>query len=324
MHRIVVEDARQPETSAILCESKHTAWALVSPDDQWIAVDERNGADGSATRLYHRAAGASFQYSLAQDTGAEGSTLQDAVWKAYLSATNAEPDTSRKGVTIDAAAWENDSRKLDVSVAYLPGPNDPDVPAPWSCTYDVTSKQVQPTSSPEADRKEDESAVAEEPAPRNEGESADAIAEKAGAENDESQETEMGEQDEYPGEKFPATRLDELTVEDVNESSLSEIDYAINEMFARHGAEFKDKKVAKQFSEFSWYTPRPELSLDDIENEFSDLEKQNLAVLKRCRDSKLAAARHKAPREREESTREKVLRGIRAWQDMGGPMPPHP
>jgi hypothetical protein len=100
-------------------------------------------------------------------------------------------------------------------------------------------------------------------------------------------------------------------------------------MYARHGAEFKEKKVTKQFEQFSWYTPRPGMSLDEIETEFSDLEKQNLKVLGRCRDAKLAATKHKSrpvPRQQvqEESVGEKVMRGIRAWQDSGAPMPPHP
>jgi len=118
-------------------------------------------------------------------------------------------------------------------------------------------------------------------------------------------------------------------VPDVNESSLNEITYAINEMYARHGADFKDKKVADQFSEFSWYKRRPGVTLTDAEVEFSDLEKQNLKVLQRCRDAKIAAARRKSRPVRgekadEETTGQKILRGFRAWQDAGAPMPPHP
>jgi len=148
-------------------------------------------------------------------------------------------------------------------------------------------------------------------------------------ENVQNSENANADDNEFPGEKFPATRLDELTVSDVSESSLSDITYAVNEMFARHGAEFKDKKVTKQFEQFSWYTPRPGLTFDDIETEFSDLEKQNLKVLGRCRDAKLSVAKHKSRPVRaqpvqEESVGEKVMRGIRAWQDAGGPMPPHP
>jgi hypothetical protein len=60
-----------------------------------------------------------------------------------------------------------------------------------------------------------------------------------------------------------------------------------------------------------------------------ELEKQNLKVLSRCRDVKLAVAKHKSRPVRgqpvqEESVGEKVMRGIRTWQDLGAPMPPHP
>jgi hypothetical protein len=67
----------------------------------------------------------------------------------------------------------------------------------------------------------------------------------------------------------------------------------------------------------------------DAENDFSDLEKQNLKTLERCRDAKIAAARRKShpvhgQQVEEESTGQKILRGLRTWQDAGAPMPPHP
>jgi hypothetical protein len=100
-------------------------------------------------------------------------------------------------------------------------------------------------------------------------------------------------------------------------------------MYARHGADFKDKKVAEQFSEFSWYKRRPGVTSADVEAEFTDLEKENLKVLQRCRDAKVAAAHRKArpvhgEKVEEETTGQKILRGFRAWQDAGAPMPPHP
>jgi YARHG domain len=315
IRRIAVEDVHRPGGSAVLCESKRAAWALISPDDQWIVVDDRGATDGGGARLYRRNSDASIPFVLAQETGAP--SPQDMVWKAYLNATHADPNTPRRGVTIDATGWENDSRKLDVSVAYLPTRDNPDVPEPWSCTYDVASKQVEPAPDQPAPTE-----VADNSANEQTSDQSDAVGEQ-------NSETANTEDNEFAGERFPATRLDELTVPDVNESSLSDITYAINEMFARHGVEFKDRKVTKQFAQFSWYKPRPGLSFDDIETEFSDLEKQNLKVLGRCRDAKLAAARHKSrpvrgERVEEESTGEKILRGIGTWQDLGGPMPPHP
>ena len=318
IRRIAVEDAHRPGVTSVLCESKQPAWALVSPDDQWIAVNQRQGA-GGGVRLYRRNGTSSVQYDPVEGTGQQNSQLQDMIWQSYLQAMHADLDTPRRGATIDATGWENDSRKVDVSVVFLSTPQNPDVPEPWRGTYDVASKQIesapdQPVSTQVADNSASEQA----------SEQSDAV-----GENVQNSETANSEENEFPGERFPATRLDELSVSDVSESSLSDINYAINEMFARHGAEFKDKKVTKQFEQFSWYKPRSGLSLDEIETEFSDLEKENLKVLGHCRDAKLAAAKHKSQPVRaqpaqEESVGEKVMRGIRAWQDAGGPMPPHP
>src|ERR1700720_2246886 len=72
VRRITVEDARRPSVSAVLCESKRTAWALISPDEQWIAVDERNATVGGGARLYHRSGNSSVQYVVAEGAGPEG------------------------------------------------------------------------------------------------------------------------------------------------------------------------------------------------------------------------------------------------------------
>jgi YARHG domain-containing protein len=307
LRRITVEDARRPEMSAVLCESKHTAWAVVSPDDQWIAIDERPGPDGGGARLYHRN-GSSVRY----DPASRGPDLQDAIWKVYLSATHGDLNTPRRGVTIDATAWENDSRKLDISVAYLPSTDQPDVPEPWSCTYDVVTQHVEPA--PDQSTADLENADAQPPDQN--------VTQPDGAQQEVAQREDDTEQadTELPGEKFPATREEELAVPDVNESSLSDITYAINEMFARHGAEFKDKKVTKEFSQFPWYQPRPGSTYDQIEKEFSDLEKENLKVLSRCRDAKLAAAHRKSrPVRGEEPTSEQIMRGI--LQGIGNGLP---
>jgi hypothetical protein len=318
-HRISVEDAHRPTGNAVLYETKRSAWALVSPDDQWIMVADRGATGAGAIELFHRTNSAPIHFAPAPAT--DGARLQDAVWKAYLSATEADPNTPQTGATINANAWETDSRKLDLSVAYLAGPKNPDVPAPWSCTYDVSSKQVETVSSPNDDQ-------AEKPA-NSEQQNTDAEAVNPLADNSNGSPSEQSADTEFAGEKFPATRLDELTAADVNESSLDEINYAINEMFARHGAEFKDKKVSEKFSDFSWYQPRAGVTTAQAEMDFSNLEKENLKVLQRCRDAKIAIARRRTHSDRgsrveEESTGTKILRGLRTWQEMGGPLPPHP
>ena len=331
IRRVTVEDAKHPGASTVLSESKQTVWVLVSPDDQWIAVNERDTVNGGGVRLYRREGDSSGRYVPANDTGAQGRTLQDAVWQSYANASHVEPNAPRRNVTVDATAWENDSRRLNLAVAYLATRDNPDVPEPWNCSYDIVSKQVeaapdQPAPGVNTAAADQQGADVGSPA---EGPQQEITSENHAPEDAQDSQAESENDVELAGERFPATRLDELTVPDVNESSLADINYAINEMYARHGAEFKDRKIAKEFSELSWYKPRPGLSLDQIENEFTDLEKANLKVLRRCRDAKVAAARRqsrpvRAEHAEEETTGQKILRGFRTWQDFGGPMPPHP
>ena len=317
MRQIAVEDGARPGTQTVIYQSQRPAWALVSPNGEWIAINERSSSDGGGARLFQHAAGGALQYQPADATGNNPPGLREDVWKAYLNASKADANTPRRNVTIDATGWDNNGQKLTLAVTHLATPDQPDVPEPWSCTYDLKSKQIEPVSGqPAVDpatlaaaQTQAEQADNEETAPAEDAAGNPFADNNATTDADQSDATETGEEvaddNQFPGEKFPATRLDELTVPDVNESSLAEITYAINEMFARHGAEFKDKKVAKEFEQFPWYKPRPGVTYDTIENEFSELEKQNVKVLGRCRDAKLAATHH----------RSRAVRGQRAHEE---------
>lgn len=50
-------------------------------------------------------------------------------------------------------------------------------------------------------------------------------------------------------------------------------------------------ELAKSIIRAIGYQPRNDVSLAEIENEFSEVEKHNIAVLRRCRDAKVVAAR---------------------------------
>jgi hypothetical protein len=328
LRQVAVEDTSQPNATTVLYQSQRPAWALISPDDQYVVVNERT-AEGGGAALYRRAADKNGHFA---PEGGESSKdmLKDKVWRAFLEATHADLNSPRKNVTIDATGWENGSPKLDLSVSYLATPANPDVPEPWDCTYNLVSKQVEPVSGqPSGDTAANEPSLVDregsEPASAESSNQA-AEANQSGLEDAGAGNNETAQGDEYPGEKFPATRLDELTVPDVNESDLSEINYAINEMLARHGSEFKDKNIAKQFSQFSWYQPRSGLTTREIEQDFSDLEKSNLKVLERCRDAKLAAAHRKSRPTRGQRVRdddgpngEQIMH--RVFEGLGGVVP---
>ena len=90
-----------------------------------------------------------------------------------------------------------------------------------------------------------------------------------------------------PGERFPQTRLRILTETDVADLDYAGLRYAINEMYARHGAQFLTQPdIRKQFEQFIWYVPMPGLTLARIDREFSRIESQNRDLLSRLRDQK--------------------------------------
>ncbi|MCW1921190.1 YARHG domain-containing protein [Luteolibacter arcticus] len=89
----------------------------------------------------------------------------------------------------------------------------------------------------------------------------------------------------FPGEKYPQTRQRLLTSAELKQWTNGAIRYAINEMFARHGATFAKEEIAGVFRAFAWYRPRAEIRFDIIEKDhFSDIERANLKELARARD----------------------------------------
>ena len=99
-----------------------------------------------------------------------------------------------------------------------------------------------------------------------------------------------------PGEHFPETRLLQIEKSYATSLSAGELRYAINEMFARHGAVFPQKELSAPFLETKWYRPRPGLSFDQIEErEFSEIERFNLKVLGEARDLKSTGKSAVAP-----------------------------
>jgi hypothetical protein len=280
IHQIALQDVHNPANTAVLAQYKRNAWVIVSPDDEWIVLNSRDGIENGA-QLYHRTSNAPLKYEIPEGLRGNGGGLQGEVWQSYLKTTQQAADTTdRSRVTIDGIAWEPDSHKISLSVAPIPAKGDTALPEPWTCMYDVTTKQIEPPS-----------AVAAGPADESES-SAPNESDETAPTTAEAEDSAPAEQStEFEGEKFPATREEPITIADANELELSDVRYAINEMLARHGANFHDASIKKTFAEFSWYQPRTDISSDDIEkSEFSDVEKHNIATLRRCRDAKVAAA----------------------------------
>jgi len=95
----------------------------------------------------------------------------------------------------------------------------------------------------------------------------------------------------WPGERYPETRLTVLYSDDLpaDLSTENEIQYAINEIYARHRFYFPaSPTIRAEFEAFSWYHPDPTLTDVQIEKQIhkvNDIEYGNLNMLGHVRDS---------------------------------------
>lgn len=101
--------------------------------------------------------------------------------------------------------------------------------------------------------------------------------------------TSTGEADvpSYVGEHYPQTRTRLISDEEAGSMSYAKLRYAINEVYARHGAEFATKpELRQQFSRYGWYTPRDGASFEEIEQDLSSIERANIETLAKYRNIK--------------------------------------
>ncbi len=87
----------------------------------------------------------------------------------------------------------------------------------------------------------------------------------------------------YAGEVHPETRLRLLSPQEIGSWSLEQIRYAINEIYARHGADFEKAEVKQVFLKFDWYRPEPGKDYNSAETDFSRIEMVNVKLLAEMR-----------------------------------------
>lgn len=76
---------------------------------------------------------------------------------------------------------------------------------------------------------------------------------------------------------IPYSSEEYLSDSDVAGMTKRDMQYAANEIYARHGAEFEDSDVIRYFNAKDWYDPYQ--SKASAEQDFSDVEKTNLDFL---------------------------------------------
>ena len=78
-----------------------------------------------------------------------------------------------------------------------------------------------------------------------------------------------------------------LTADDVRGLSIIQLQYAIDEVYARYGATFPHRADnQREFEKFSWYHANPNLSYEAIDQLVSVVERQNIKFLALCRELK--------------------------------------
>ncbi len=91
------------------------------------------------------------------------------------------------------------------------------------------------------------------------------------------------------GRKFLELSERVLIKEDAEKLSLSQIRYAINELYASYGYPFENSKateIRKHFSQFPWFRPESGLKMEVIDTRMTAIEKRNIEVLAEARKSK--------------------------------------
>ena len=83
---------------------------------------------------------------------------------------------------------------------------------------------------------------------------------------------------------IPESDTRKIEKSEIENLTLDELNKAYNEIFARHGHEFKNAELKEYFNSMSWYSvvPNKTVSL----NELNEIEKYNLDIIKRVIDDK--------------------------------------
>jgi hypothetical protein len=113
------------------------------------------------------------------------------------------------------------------------------------------------------------------------------------------------------GERFPQTRTRIVTATELQSWSANDLQYAINEMYARQGADFQDAVTKNTFAKFPWYHPRARFPLSEIEHSFGVVEAANVKLLGDYRDARNERERFPL----ETTTRSLTPEEVRNWSD---------
>lgn len=83
---------------------------------------------------------------------------------------------------------------------------------------------------------------------------------------------------------FPSSGFKLLTTADLKGKTAKELALGRNEIYARHGREFKTKEYQNYFNGCSWYSPNPSYDYSDDSNNLNSIERENAKFIKEYED----------------------------------------
>jgi len=85
--------------------------------------------------------------------------------------------------------------------------------------------------------------------------------------------------DEFPGEHFPETRLRLISQAEIDFMNFAQARYAVNEAYARHGVTFRKGPIRDQFLKMSWYQPVAGRYFENSLHLLTETERVNVKLL---------------------------------------------
>jgi hypothetical protein len=248
---------------------------LISPDDSWLAVTHQPRSEQANVDLFEQVnAGPDQLLTYRRAPSFRNETLSTKVRLFYSEVTGEGARMREAKSSVTASEWNEEKLKLILTLENLPPSRRVEA---WVCTYSPVLDKLEAVSSikvvehePSSDEKVVSSATGQKAVERARDQSPRGLSGTF--------QTNGG--DVLPGERYPETRQRLLSEPDVAEWPEDKLRYAINEMFARRGADLLKPDLNKWFSQFEWYRNTQRTTIEIVERErFSDLERRNMEIL---------------------------------------------
>jgi len=134
-HEIWLAAKNKPSDRELLYKFERGADVLISPDEQWLVVNDHMTSDESEVVLFKRGQGISF-------AEAKGAQIGPKAWNLFAKENQLAKPPGYDHQYVEAIQWSSNSRTFLLSISGHGGEGDGKYHLdPWFCVYDVTTRQ---------------------------------------------------------------------------------------------------------------------------------------------------------------------------------------